>query len=150
MLKENLMLLSAGLFLSLIWVLIGANMYSYNYAFFEFRGFDWFPFLAWGVGLYLIYIFYLWFAKNLKEAAFLKRFFLFLAIYWPVLIVAETIGYHLLGIHDLSTAAYPGLPICDCMHSPFWMQIVYFSLRPIYFFVCSFLKLINNSKSNAR
>jgi hypothetical protein len=149
-LKENLILLLTGLFISFVWVLIGKDMYSYNYAFFEVRGFDWFPFLVWGVGLYLIYGFYLLLTKNLKEVGFLKRLFIFLAIYWPILILAETVGYHFFGIHDLSTAAYPGLPICDCMHSPRWMQAVYFSLGPIYFFVCSYLKLINNPKNDAR
>lgn len=118
-----------------IWVIIGRNQYSYNYTFFEFKGFDWLSFLVWGLGLFVIYNFYLYVINKINTQGIVRQFLVFLVIYWPALIITEIIGYHIFGLHNLATAAYPALPICQCMHAPFWMKIVYFSLGPIYFFI---------------
>ncbi|HIH24643.1 TPA: hypothetical protein HA251_06440 [Candidatus Woesearchaeota archaeon] len=58
-------------------------------------------------------------------------------LYWVTLIAVETVAYHVIGIHDVRNAAYPGLPVCDCIHAPHWMQTAYFLLGPIYLAACA-------------
>ena len=42
-------------------------------------------------------------------------------------------GYYLFNIHNIATSQFPGLPICNCIHAPTWMKIVYFSMGPVYY-----------------
>ncbi len=57
------------------------------------------------------------------------------------LISVETIAYHLFGMQNLTAAAYPGIPICNCMHAQPWMQLSYFLLGPIYFIALKVFKV---------
>lgn len=128
---------------ALIWMLIAKNQYGYNQDFIAIFGINLFPLFAWAIGLFIVYIIYSHYEHILKECGFVKKLILFVIIYVPLLIAVETIAYHLFNIKNLAAAAYPGLPICDCIHAPLWMQASYIALGPIFFSLCYMLKLEN-------
>ena len=79
----------------------------------------------------------------LDSASFLRRIALFSIIYSFFLVFIETVGYHVFNIHNNMNGAYLGLPVCDCIHAPVWMQISYFLYGPV-FFVLAYLLGIGN------
>ena len=121
-------------FISFLWVLIAGNRYSYNFIGTETIGSNFFPFILWGIGLFFaVELFNLFRKEVLKERKQRRAFLIFCLFYAVFLILVETIGYHILGIHNDAMASYSGLPVCDCMHAVWWMKIVYFCLGPIYY-----------------
>ena len=128
---------------AIIWMLIAKNQYGYNRDFLTIFGINLYPLFCWAAGLLIVYIIYSHYEHILKEQGYLKQLTLFIAFYWPLLIAAETIAYHVFNIHNLTNASYAGLPICDCIHAPRWTQIAYFAIGPIFFTICSILKLEN-------
>lgn len=128
---------------ALIWMLIANGQYGYNQEFITIFGLNVYPFFAWASGLFAAYLIYSHWEHKLKSAGFLKKLILFVAIYWLIIISLETIAYHVFNIRNLSTAVYAGLPICDCIHAPVWMQISYLLLGPIYFGICELIGLEN-------
>lgn len=129
--------------ISLIWMLIAKNHYRYNQPFLSILGINLYPLFSWTIGLFVLYVIYSHYEHKLKEQTFSKKIILFIAFYWPILIIVETIAYHLFNIKNISTAIYKGLPLCSCMHAPLWMQISYFSIGIIFFLVCYKLCLEN-------
>ena len=129
--------------ISLIWMLIAKNHYSYNQLFLSILGINLYPLFSWTIGLFVLYVVYSHYEHKLKEQIFSKKIILFIAFYWPILIIVETIAYHLFNIKNTSTAIYKGLPLCNCMHAPIWMQIGYFSIGIVFFVLCYVLKLEN-------
>jgi len=129
--------------IALIWMLIANNEYLYNQDFLTIAGINLFPLFAWATGLFAIYVIYSHYEHILNEQGFIRKLLLFIAFYFPFIIGAETIGYHFFNIHNIAAAAYPGLPICDCVHAPRWMQAAYFAIGPIFFTACCILKLEN-------
>lgn len=125
------------------WMLIGKNEYGYNQDFAGFAGFNFFPLFAWASGLFIAYIIYRWVKEQIKfkKCDFLWNFLLFTALYWPMLIFGETVGYHVFNVHNLATAQYAGLPFCDCLHAAPWMKVAYFTLGPVFFTACYILRL---------
>ncbi|MCH8860759.1 MAG: hypothetical protein IH843_06500 [Thaumarchaeota archaeon] len=132
-----------GSVVALVWMLITKNEYLYDQDFLTTLGINLYPLFAWAVGLFAIYVIYSHYEHILKEQSFLKQILLIIAFYIPVLIAVETISDHLFNIRNIAAAAFPGLPICDCIHAPRWMQAAYFTLGPIFFTLCSILKLEN-------
>lgn len=128
------------------WMIIVKDQYYYNYNFFEIFGISLFPLVIAPIGLLFIYIIYSSLVVHLKLNNLFSRFSFFVFIYWVMLILAETIGYHGLSINNLGTANYPGLPMCDCIHAPGWMQLGYLLIGPIYFIICILLNLETNKK----
>lgn len=128
---------------ALIWMLIAKNEYGYNQDFLTLAGVNLFPLFAWATGLFGIYVIYSHYEHILNEQGFVRKLLLFIAFYFPFLIGTETIAYHLFNIHNITAAAYSGLPICDCIHAPRWMQAAYLGMGPIFFTICSILKLEN-------
>lgn len=129
--------------IALIWVFIAKNQYGYNKEMLIIFGLNSFPLFAWASGLFGVYLIYSYWEHKFKFVSPIKKIMLFVAFYWPILISVETIAYHIFNIKNLSTAVYTGLPICDCIHAPGWMQISYFSLGPIYFGICELIGLKN-------
>jgi hypothetical protein len=135
-LLKNL-LLSANI--AAVWFIIGHRQYSYNFNYLTISSINFYPFFAWSLGLFGIFLIYSFLAK--KKYEFWKKFILYSSIYWVLLIAFETLGYHVFNIQNLGTAAYSGLPLCNCIHAPWWMQFAYFVLGPIYFSLLYILKL---------
>ncbi len=135
--------LAVSFLVALIWVLIAKNEYGYNQDFLTLAGINLFPLFAWATGLFGIYVIYSHYEHILNKQGFVRKLLLFTAFYFPFLIGAETIAYHFFDIRNIATAAYQGLPICDCIHATRWVQAAYFAMGPIFFTICSILKLEN-------
>ena len=129
--------------IAIIWMLIAKKEYGYNQDFITILGINLYPLFALAIGLLVTYVIYSHYEHILREPTFTKKIVLFILFYWPLLIAVETIAYHLLNIHNLATALYAALPVCDCIHAPRWMQIAYLSMGPIFFIICHLLKLEN-------
>ncbi len=121
---------------SILWMIIAKDVYSYNYDFLTILNFNLFPLFSWAVGLSIVQIIYSYYEPLFNNKKFLHKFLIFLAIYWPMLIAAETIAYHVFDIHNIVTITYPGLFLCNCIHAPVWVQISYFLIGPIFFIIC--------------
>lgn len=141
--KEAFSHLFVSSLVALIWVIISRDQYGYNYKTLTIFGLNTFPLFAWASGLFIIYLIYSHLELKFKNINLLKKIILFVAFYWPMLIFFETIAYHVFNIHNLPTSMYVGLPICNCMHAPVWMQISYFALGPLYLLICELLGLKN-------
>lgn len=133
--KDYKMLINAFL-VSVIWILIAYKMYQYNERIaLKFLGIPLFPLVAWIISLMAFYylskavleLFPKYFDKKHKKIIF-SIFF-----YSSLMIIFESIGYNILGIHLASN--YPGLSICNCLHAPLWMQIGYFLNGYVFIFL---------------
>ena len=131
-----------------IWFFIVRNQYGYNQDLLVVANLNIFPLIAWTLGLFMAYMLYREFTFRKGIKGFRKKFIIFSALYVFSLIIMETIAYHTFMIQNIATSAYPGLPICNCIHAPLWMQIGYLSLGSVYFLVFYALGLENpNQKS---
>jgi hypothetical protein len=70
--------------------------------------------------------------KLLKVRSTLLRFLIVTIVFCAMVVTVEAAGYHLFNIHNLGTNQYAGLPLCDCLHAPSWMQAGYFLLGPTH------------------
>ena len=128
---------------ALIWMLIANNQYSYNKDLLTFAGINLHPLFSWALGLFTIYVIYSHYEYILKKQNFVRKLLLFMAFYLPVIIVTETIAYHVFDIQNVAAASYNGLWLCDCIHAPPWMQAAYLLLGPIFFSIIYLLRLEN-------
>ncbi len=140
---EALKYLILSSIISLIWLIFANDLYGYNKEMVLFLGFNSFPLFAWALGLFSIYMMYAHWYYILKTRIFIFKFIFFCIIYLILLLSAETIGYHVLNIKNLTTSMYLGLPICDCIHAPVWMQITYLLLGPVYMIISYIIGLKN-------
>lgn len=129
--------------MALVWVFIANSNYEYNKVALKIFGLNAYPLFAWACGFFAVYMIYSQWEHKIKSVSFLKRFLLFTGLYLVFLIFVETFAYHVFGIMDIATVSYSGLPICDCIHAPVWMQIAYLSMGPIYFGICELIGLEN-------
>ena len=128
------LIISSGV--ALAWMILAGGMYQYRVGMMNLFGMNLFTLLAWALGLYAAYTFFLHLNRIFNIQGTAKRMLLFLSIYWPMLIIVESIAYHVLLFRNIQTLAYPGLPLCDCIHAPFWMQFAYFAMGPVYYALC--------------
>ncbi len=129
--------------ISFIWVLIANERYGYADNNVIIFGLNIFPMFAFTVGLLGTYMIYSRFENILKKRPFIQKLLSFAILYWILLIFAEWIGYHAFGIGNITNANYQGLPFCNCLHAPYWMQAAYFLIGPLFFSICSFLGFRN-------
>lgn len=134
--------------ISFVWVLIANERYGYadnNAIIFWLNIFPMFAFTAGLLGTYMIYSH---FENILKKRPFIQKLLLFAILYWVLLIFVESIGYYVFGISNITNANYRGLPFCNCLHAPYWMQAAYFLIGPLFFSICSILRFILTDKNN--
>ncbi len=131
--------------IALIWLLVGGSQYGYNTNYIVIWGMNSFPLFAWACGLFGTQLLYNRYRIYLPTKNLTQDFVIFVLIYCIAIVVIETIGYHVFNIHDLVTAQYSGLPICDCLHAPYWMKIAYFTMGPINYLVTSLIIPSNRS-----
>jgi hypothetical protein len=136
---RHIELLLLSTIFSVVWLSFSTQQYGYNDAMLYIFGLPAFPLLAWAGGLFASFLIHRTFSHWLDPSVWYERWALFLAIYWGLLLFLETGGYHVANIHNVSTSMYPGLPVCDCMHAPRWMQASYFLMGPAYFGVVNVL-----------
>lgn len=125
-----------ALIVSSVWMLIAMKEYSYNQDMLSFYGISLFPLFGWTAGLFTSYLIFIHLKKHLKTSNIYTRSSLYLAIYWPILLVLEFVGYHYLNVHNVAASKFSGLPFLDAMHAAPWMQLAYFMLGPIFFILC--------------
>lgn len=146
--KNALVHLFISLIIAVIWTFIAKDFYHYNIDMITVKGLNLYPVFAWSLGLLGIYMIYSHWEHILKKKTLIRKVLLFILFYFPMLIFVETIAYHLFNIKDIATAGFPGLPLCDCLHAPTWMQISYFFMGPFYLMVCNLLGLENPHKKD--
>ena len=129
--------------IAIIWMIIAKNEYGYNQDYLTIYGFNTFPLFSWAIGLFAIYVLYSHIEHIFIEKGFIKKLILFSILFIPILIFVETLGYYVFDIHNIATDNFKGLPICNCIHAPWWMQLSYILLGPIFFSICYLLKLEN-------
>ena len=117
--KEELVI--AGI-ISFIWVLL-SGIYSYSDANYSIFAFNFFPFIAWTTGLVALREIYEMLAKK-------YRFVIAVIIYTVGIIALEYVGYNILKI-QLATN-YAGLFGYPLMHMPWWAQLYYLAIGPMY------------------
>jgi len=127
--------------IALLWLLLTNNQYGYNQEFFSFFGLQSFPLFAWALGLFASYkiAMHILGKRNKKNTLYFSFF-----IYWILLFMVETTAYHIFNIKNISASQYLGLPICNCIHAPHWMQLSYFLLGPIYYLI-----ILRTNKKNS-
>jgi hypothetical protein len=130
---------------AIFWQTVAGRSYGYNHDMIKIFYFDAFPLFAWAVGLFGIYVLYTNISESLKIKNAYYNFFLFSIFYWLLLLTIENIAYHQFGIMNIATEGFPGLPVCNCLHVPFWMQMWYLSAGPLFFILCQFLNKILKS-----
>ena len=140
--KKDIVYLLISSVLAIAWTAFAKNNYGYNRDMLHIFGLSAFPLFAWATGLAALYLIYHDLEQIfMKNNGWLKRFVLFTILYFFFIIVLETIAYHVFGIRNVATGSYDGLPVCDCIHAPRWMQVSYFLIGPIYFIICRNYKL---------
>ncbi len=114
-----------------VWLLLSKDYYGYSVHMLRIGGISLFPLFGWTLGLFAFYNLYL--DLRSEDSVFLNDLIIFSLFFWIIFITAETIGYHKFGIRNAATQNYPGLPLCDCIHLPLSMQIMYLMMGPAYF-----------------
>jgi len=135
--------LTLACIISIVWQIFGGRQYRYIYDFPIIFGMNLYTLFAWALGLWAIIICYDYIEHKLKLKSFTTRFVVFILFYWTALIIAETIAFHWIGFKDLAVINYPGLPICNCIHGPWWMKIVYACMGPIMYSTSRWMKIRN-------
>lgn len=145
--KAILPLLLSSVF-AIVWVFLAGENYGYNNERIALFGLNTFPLFAWAIGLFAIYIVYSYVEKILTISSFTLQAIVFIALYVVGLIFFEAVGYYVFDIKNVATGMYSSLPLCNCLHAPVWMQISYFIIGPVYFFICKLLRLENPLTKN--
>jgi len=122
--RENVWVWIPAFILSWLWVFLARDSYSgYNSFTYSIFGVSVFPIVAWPsmlAGMHFL-VFVRIKGKN-RWYNFLKYFGCFSFF----LILAEYIGYNIAGVKLSSGTAYPGWPVLNIFHCPWWMQVGYF------------------------
>jgi len=141
--KSLLPQLAVAFTLSFIWIFVANGKYGYANESATLFGLNLFPMFGWTMGLFTFYLVFSHYEHLFKKNSFLPKFFTFSLFFFLLVIATEAISYHIFGIQNLSNGEYEGLPICNCLHAPFWMQLAYFIMGPFYYLICHRLKLKN-------
>ena len=142
--KSELLYLFIASTLSVLWAYFAREQYGYNTDFINIYGYNIFPIFGWAAGLFAMRVLF----KNIsgffpKDNEY-RKFMKFTIIYFVLLILAEYIAYHHLNIQNISTSQYQGLPFCDCLHAPRWMQFSYFAMGPVFFILSTLVVKYKN------
>ncbi len=134
--RDSIYLLLSSALASL-WMLFAGKEYGYGRGMWLVGSYEVFPFFAWAGGLAGLHILFSDIEKFYGRVfPALPRFLTFSGLYLVLIIALETISYHVFMLRNVATSAYPGLPVCDCIHAPVWMQAAYLLMGPLYYLVC--------------
>ncbi len=111
------------------WVFLAQDNYGYNHAYIVVSGMNILPILAWSLGLIGVSEIF----NHFRTKRRLVNFMLFIPLFWILLVLIETYAFHVIEIRDTMSGNTIGLPFCNCIHAPWWMRIVYFTLGPAYY-----------------
>ena len=125
--------------LAVIWTYLTRDMYDYNMGFATVVSLNLFPLIAWVIALTVGYLFVEFLLAKFDLQRVWSKLLFVIMLYVIAVIILETLGYHIFGIHNLGTSSYAGLPFCDCLHAPTWMQAGYFLLGPLHWLMTKLL-----------
>lgn len=111
------------------WVYIARNNYGYNYTYYTIAGMNLLSILSWALGMIGVSEIF----NHIHFKNYFLRFIIFVPVFWVLLILIETYAFHIIEIRDTMSGNSMGLPFCNCIHAPWWMRIVYFTLGPSYY-----------------
>jgi len=143
--KSELMFLFLASALSVLWALLARDQYGYNTDFISFYGYNIFPLFAWAAGLFAMRVLFNNISNYFPKDSEYRKFAKFSFIYFFLLVTAEYLAYHHLNIQNISTSQYQGLPFCDCLHAPRWMQFSYFAMGPVFFILSTLVVKYKNT-----
>lgn len=121
--------LTISTIIALTWVYIARNNYGYNHVYLSFAGMNLLPIMAWSLGLIGV-------SEIFNHFSFKKLIYnliVFIPIFWLLLILIEVYAFHVIEIRDINSGNSIGLPFCNCIHAPWWMRVVYFTMGPAYY-----------------
>lgn len=121
--------------MALLWSVVTRDMYSYNMNFASVLHISVFPLIGWTIALTVGFALIQTLIKQCNIQRRALQLTLTILLYVIGMLVVETIGYHVVGIQNLGTSQYTGLPYCNCLHAPIWMQFGYFVMGPIHWVV---------------
>lgn len=127
--RDSIKYLGLSTLIAIIWVYIAKDYYIYTPDMATLFGLDVYPLLTWSLGLLALRELY----DYIKPKNTTKAIIIITISYIAALIILETVSYHIIGFRNSSLETYPGLPICDCIHVPLFMQIYYLTIGPIYY-----------------
>jgi hypothetical protein len=133
--KSQLKNLVIASIMAIIWLSFGKSHYGYNTDYILIFGMNALPLFAWACGLFGSQLLYSRCKKYLPTKNLAEDLILFTLAYIVLLVIIEIIGYNALDIHNSGAAQLPGLPFCECMHIPYWMTAVYFTLGPVNYLI---------------
>lgn len=143
--KKELLHLGIAFITATTWMLFAKDMYGYNQKFLILFGVNMYPLALWTLALFLSYAIINNIQKLLKSQSTWKNFLIYMAFYWVLLITAEILAYHVFNVKNSFTSQYAGLPICDCIHAPPWMQIVYLCMGPAYYIIIRYVEKLSKN-----
>lgn len=126
--RESLGYFGLATLMSLVYMSFAAPYYDYGRNMVSVLGINVYTFLAWSLGLFAAREFFSYFASSLSTT---KKILVFAVIFMSSIILLETISYHVLEFRN--NPKYPGLPICDCIHTPLLMQFYYLFSGTIFY-----------------
>jgi len=115
--------------IAICWVYIARENYGYNHKYITVSDVNILPVLAWSLGLLGVSEIF----NHFRSKSRVLNFILFIPVFWFLLLLIETYAFHVIEIRDTMSGNTIGLPFCNCLHAPWWMRIVYFSLGPAYY-----------------
>lgn len=130
--RQYLLPAIAALCLGSVWSYALGDTYNYNTATLSLFGANLYALVAWSVGLLAGYMLYVRALHGVKWRENWQKLLLFNLIYIPLLIALETVAYHVFDVVNVGTSMYAGLPVCDCIHAPAWMQLSYILMGTVY------------------
>lgn len=136
--RDRMWVFFPALLVSWSWVYIGRGVYSgYSDVFrYSVWGISLFPIIAWPTILFLAY---LGLYSRVKANSWWNKWLKLSVIYCIGIIFFEYWGYNIAGVRLDSGTAYPGWPILNIFHCPWWMQVAYFLNGIIFFGIVSLI-----------
>ena len=121
--KTHLLKVAAIAFvISSVWVYVARDIYLYNVDTLTIGEVNMYALVAWSLGLLVSYLLYLVTSRYFKPKLWWQKLIVFNGTYVPILLLLETVAYHVFNVVNVGTATYSGISFCDCLHAPTWMK----------------------------
>lgn len=130
--------------IAICWTYATKHLYDYNQPFAVVLEMSLFPVIGWTLALTTGYAVTAYILKRFSIHRLVLQFAVVILFYFIAVIITETVGYHVFNVHNIGTSQYAGLPLCDCLHAPAWMQFGYFALGPLHWLLAKIIIAASN------
>jgi hypothetical protein len=142
--RDKLWAWPVAMAISWTWVYLNRHFYfGYNAFTISILGVSVLPILAWPS---LLMLFYLWVFPLFPVRNGWRLWAQLSGTLAALMIVMEVLGYHLFGIHLDAGRGYPGWPVLDIFHCPWWMTACYFWNGLVF---CAYISLVTCRERNS-